>query len=291
MISGYNSKEEASQKSMHTLVGCFLKEMEPEQLAGGETKFPFSLVFSTKKTKIYYADTKEECQKWVHAIKNVVGYANLLDFYEMRESLGKGKFGIVRSGIHKKTGKKVAIKVMKKQMMSQLDVELVKQEIEILKICQHPNLLRMLDVFENTEYIYIVTEILEGGDLFSYLEKRKFKLPEQRASKIIHSLAAGLFYLHSYGIVHRDLKPENILMADKSENSDVKLVDFGLSKMIGPTETCSEPFGTLAYVAPEVLLQKPYGKAVDVWGLGILAYLMLIGNLPFDNEDDREVAQ
>jgi serine/threonine protein kinase len=271
-------------------MGSFFKEGEAT-LVGTETKYPFTILYSSKKSKIYYADNIDELQKWVSAIKGVIGYANLLDFYEMRESLGKGKFGIVRSGIHKKTGKKVAIKVMKKAAMSQLDVELVKQEIEILKICQHPNLLHMLDVFENTEYIYIVTELLEGGDLFAYLEKRKFKVPEQRASKIIHSLAAGLYYLHSYGIVHRDLKPENILMVDKTENSDVKIVDFGLSKMIGPTQQCNEPFGTLAYVAPEVLLQKPYGKSVDVWGLGILAFLMMMGSLPFDNEDDREVAQ
>lgn len=275
---------------MRTLTGCFLKEGEPEQV-GHETKFPFSLVYSAKKIKTYYADSKEDMQKWVTAIKGVIGYANLLDYYELRENLGKGKFGIVRGGIHKKTGKRVAIKVMKKSAMSQLDVELVKQEIEILKMCQHPNLLHMLDVFENTEYIYIVTEVLEGGDLFAFLEKRKFKIPEQKASKIIHSLAAGLYYLHSYGIVHRDLKPENILMVDKTENSDVKIVDFGLSKMIGPTQSCSEPFGTLAYVAPEVLQQKPYGKAVDVWGLGILAFLMMMGSLPFDNEDDREVAR
>lgn len=256
-----------------------------------EPKYPFSLFFSFKKSKIYYADSKADYDKWVSFIKNLIGYASLLDYYDLKESLGKGKFGTVRCGVHKKSGKRVAIKVMKKATMSQLDVELVKQEIEILKICQHPNLLRMLDVFENTEYIYIVTEILEGGDLFAYLEKRKFKVPEVRASKIIHSLAAGLFYLHSYGIVHRDLKPENILMVDKTENSDVKIVDFGLSKMIGPSQLCSEPFGTLAYVSPEVLLQKPYGKPVDVWGLGILAFLMMMGNLPFDHEDDREVAQ
>ena len=180
---------------------------------------------------------------------------------------------------------------MKKSVMTPQDVELVKQEIEILKMCQHPNLIRMLDVFENTEHMYIVMELLEGGDLFSFLEKRKFRVPEQRASSIIHSLAAGIYYLHTYGIVHRDLKPENILMVDKSETSDVKIVDFGLSKMVGPAQLCTEPFGTLSYVAPEVLLQKPYGKAVDVWSLGIVTYLMLVASLPFDHEDDKEVAR
>jgi serine/threonine protein kinase len=264
--------------------------MEPE-LIGEITMYPFSIIYTQQKTGTFYAASKEEQQKWVNAIKKVIGYANLLDFYELKESLGKGKFGTVRCGIHKKTGKKVAIKVMKKNAMQALDVELVKQEIEILKVCQHPNLLRMLDVFENTEHIYIVTEVLEGGDLFSFLEKRRFRLPELRTAKIIHSLAAGLYYLHSYGIVHRDIKPENILMVDKSEESDVKIVDFGLSKMIGPSQLCTEPYGTLAYVSPEVLFQKPYGKSVDVWGLGVLTYLMLVGSLPFDDEDDREVAQ
>lgn len=81
------------------------------------------------------------------------------------------------------------------------------------------------------------------------------------------------------------------MMVNSKENSDVKIVDFGLSKMIGPTQMCHEPFGTLAYVAPEVLLQKPYNKGVDVWGLGVLSYLMISGHLPFDNDDDKEIAQ
>lgn len=197
----------------------------------------------------------------------------------------------MRAAIHRKTGKRVAVKVMKKAIMTPQDVELVKQEIEILKLCQHPNIVRLLDLFENPDYSYIVMEMLEGGDLFSYLEKRKFRVIETRAAKIVHSLSAALYYLHSYGIVHRDIKPENVLMADKSENSDVKIVDFGLSKMVGPAQLCSEPFGTLSYVAPEVLLQKPYGKAVDIWSIGILAFLMMAGALPFDHEDDREVAK
>ena len=205
--------------------------------------------------------------------------------------MGEGKFGTVKSAIHRKTGKRVAIKVMKKSIMSSEDLELVKAEIEIMKICQHPNLIRMLDLFENIDHIYIVMELLEGGDLFTYLEKRKFVIPEKTASRIIHSLAAGLFYLHSYGVVHRDMKPENVLMVSKDENSDVKIVDFGLSKMVGPGQLCTEPFGTLTYVAPEVLQQIPYGKEVDVWSLGILAFLMLVGCLPFDDDDDVELAK
>lgn len=88
-------------------------------------------------------------------------------------------------------------------------------------------------------------EHCSGGDLFSYIEKRGFRLSESRAAQIIHKLCTAIFYLHSYGIAHRDLKPENILMTDQSEEADIRLVDFGLSKIIGPNETCTEPFGTL----------------------------------------------
>jgi calcium-dependent protein kinase len=88
-------------------------------------------------------------------------------------------------------------------------------------------------------------EYCAGGDLFSYIEKRNFKISESNAASILHKLSTAIYYLHSYGIVHRDLKPENILMTDNSDQSDIKIVDFGLSKIIGPNELCTEPYGTL----------------------------------------------
>ena len=129
--------------------------------------------------------------------------------------------------------------------MSIGEVELQKREIEVLKLCQHPNIIRLLDVFENPEYIYIVLEHMAGGDLFNYLEKREFKITEDKARQIAHMIASALYYLHSYGIVHRDLKLENILMVDTSNDSELKIVDFGLSKILGPNETSTDPFGTL----------------------------------------------
>lgn len=197
----------------------------------------------------------------------------------------------MRTGVHKKTGRQVAVKIIRKKTMTHEKIGLVKQEIEILKICQHPNLIHMLDVFEEFEHIYIVMEILHGGDLLQYLERHKYSVSEQRAAQIVKSLAEGLHYLHSYGILHRDIKPENILMVDESEGSDVKIADFGLSKLVGPVQLSKEPFGTLAYLAPEILLERPYGKAVDVWSLGVIAHLLLIGSLPFECDDDQKLAQ
>lgn len=135
-------------------------------------------------------------------------------------------------------------------------------------------------------------EFCSGGDLFSYIEKRGFKLAEKRACELIHKLAMAVCYLHSYGITHRDLKPENILMTDDTETADIRLLDFGLSKIIGPNETCTEPYGTLSYVAPEVLTEKPYNKSVDLWTIGIITYLLLCGCLPFDDEhSEKEIAR
>lgn len=134
-------------------------------------------------------------------------------------------------------------------------------------------------------------EYLKGGDLFSFLEQRRFRVKEDIAKNIAHQIATALYYLHSFGIVHRDLKPENILMVKNEEQTSVKIVDFGLSKTFGPGETCKEPFGTLCYVAPEILLQRPYDKSVDLWSLGVIIHLMLSGTLPFDSDDDREIAR
>ena len=116
------------------------------------------------------------------------------------------------------------------------------------------------------------------------------------ARSIAHQLATAIYYLHSYGVIHRDLKPENIMLAHKIDPNDtttvpeVKIMDFGLSKIIGPAERATEPYGTLSYVAPEVLREKAYDSQVDLFSLGVVIYLMLSGTLPFDDKDDYVTA-
>ena len=134
-------------------------------------------------------------------------------------------------------------------------------------------------------------EYCSGGDLFTYLEKKEFKVPEKRASTIIHQMATAVYYMHSFGVVHRDLKPENVLMINSDDNSDIRILDFGLSKILGPYEKCDEPYGTLTYCAPEIIVDEPYAKAVDLWSLGIMTYLMVSGKLPFNSEDENEIAR
>ena len=172
--------------------------------------------------------------------------------------------------------------------MNASDMELVKGEIDIMKLCRHPNVVRLLDHFENSEYIFIVMEYLSGGDLGNHLQVKNFTFTEKRASEIMFQIANGLNYLHSYGVLHRDLKPDNIMLSDSSENATIKIMDFGLSKILAPQERVNDGFGTLSFVAPEVLIRQPYNKQIDIWSMGVILYYMLTGCLPFDDENDSE---
>ena len=286
----YKGKDDKNHKGMHNLSGIYIKKGGKVNIEG-KIFFSFSILYPQKE-RTYYVEDENEFNEWMNKLNLAINYKSLLDQYNIKEKIGKGKFGLVKYGIHKETNRPVAIKIMAKKNMKKQDLELAKTEIDILKICQHPNIVKLYDIFDNSDYIYIVMEYCSGGDLFSYIEKRNYKLNESKAAEIIHKLSMAVYYLHSYGIIHRDLKPENILMTDESENADIRLLDFGLSKIIGPNEKCLEPFGTLSFVAPEVLKGKPYDKSVDLWSIGIIAYLLLCGFLPFDDEhSEREIAR
>ena len=285
----YKNKGDTGHKGMHNLNGLFLQKEKSVEYEGS-TYYSFSMVYPTK-TRIYFCKDEKEYNGWIENLKIATGYTDLLEIYDVKNKLGSGKFGLVKLGINKKTGQKVAIKIMKKSSMDTSDLELVRTEIDILKICQHPNIIRLYNVFENADYLYIIMEYCSGGDLFSYLENRHFRLTEKRASIIIHQMATAVYYMHSFGVVHRDLKPENVLMTSNDEDSDIRILDFGLSKILGPYEKCDEPYGTLTYCAPEIIIDEPYSKPVDLWSLGVMTYLMVSGKLPFNAEDENEIAR
>ena len=286
----YKDKNDVSHRGMHNLSGLFVK-VEESKTFDGKKYFCFSVVYPAK-TRMYYCDDEKQFKDWIDNLKKATGYTNLLDIYEVKEKLGNGKFGLVKLGINKQTKEKVAIKIMNKKKMDTSDIELMRTEIEILKICQHPNIIRLYDIFENIDYIYIIMEYCPGGDLFSYLEKRKFQLPEVRSAIIMNKMCEAVFYFQSYfGVIHRDLKPENILMTSSDDDADIRILDFGLSKISTPNEKCTEPYGTLTYCAPEIILDEPYNKEVDMWSLGVMTYLMISGRLPFNAEDENKIAR
>ena len=286
----YKDKNDLSHRGMHNLSGLFIK-VEEAKMFDNKKYFCFSVVYPAK-TRMYYCDDEKQYKEWIDNLKKATGYTNLLDIYDVKEKLGNGKFGLVKLGINKQTKEKVAIKIMNKKKMDTSDIELMRTEIEILKICQHPNIIRLYDIFENIDYIYIIMEYCPGGDLFSYLEKRKFHIPEERAAVIMNKMCEAVFYFQSYfGVIHRDLKPENVLMTSEGDDGDIRILDFGLSKISTPNEKCIEPYGTLTYCAPEIILDEPYNKEVDMWSLGVMTYLMVSGRLPFNAEDENKIAR
>jgi len=211
---------------------------------------------------------------------------NFEEFYIEKELLGKGSMGDVKMCERLKDGKKYAVKIIQKNKQNRKDMELQKREIEALKMCQHPNLIGFYDFFENANLYHIVIEYLSGGDLFDYLERRDFKIDEARAKTITRQICSAVYYLHSYGIVHRDLKLENVMMTnDHDTQSMPKLVDFGLAGIKGPNLKFKDAVGTVSYAAPEVLKGHSYDKSIDIWSIGIIIYVLLIGYLPFDSED------
>jgi len=289
----YKSEKKTNFVGMHNLSGCFVHECNEKKIIDGVEFYSFEIFCKNKtRTRKYFTKKPEVCKEFVENIKKAIGYVKFSDLYEMKEAIGKGKFGVVNLGIHKKTGQQVAIKILNKENIKTTeDKELVRIEIEILKLCHHPNIVRLLDHLENNDYIYIVTEYIGGGTLGQYFKKKKFNFSERQATNIMSQIANGVKYLHQYGIAHRDLKPDNIMITQQNDYGVIKIMDFGLSKILSPNERMVDGYGTLSYVAPEVLLRTPYNKEVDIWSMGVILFYMLSGKLPFRGHKEQEVAE
>ncbi|KAG5348272.1 CMK1 kinase, partial [Acromyrmex charruanus] len=151
----------------------------------------------------------------------------------------------------------------------------------------HPNIVQLLETFEDKHKVYLVMELVTGGELFDRIVE-KGSYTEKDASGLIRQVLEAVDYMHEQGVVHRDLKPENLLYYSPDEDSKIMISDFGLSKM-EDSGIMATACGTPGYVAPEVLAQKPYGKAVDVWSIGVISYILLCGYPPFYDENDANL--
>jgi len=215
--------------------------------------------------------------------------SKITDFYDLKEDLGKGAFSVVKLAINKKTQEKVAVKIIdKKAASSPADDKRLQTEVEILKKVKHPNMVCLKDMYDSPEKLYLIMELVTGGELFDKIVE-KGQYSEKDASVIIKNLLSAVEYLHSQNIAHRDLKPENLLLKGGNNDTDVMLSDFGLSKIIGVESMMETACGTPYYVAPEVLSATGYDKEVDLWSVGVITYLLLCGFPPFYGESLPEV--
>ncbi|XP_053609286.1 ovarian-specific serine/threonine-protein kinase Lok [Plodia interpunctella] len=212
--------------------------------------------------------------------------------YYISRTLGQGACGIVKLVYDKKKCSKHAMKIIKKSRLTNgqinhlTDPKKIMNEINIMKALRHPCIISTEEVFDSRETVYIVLELMQGGELFDRITKRGH-LSEQLTRFYFRQMVLAVKYLHSQGITHRDLKPENVLLESKDEKSLVKITDFGLSKFVGEDSFMKTMCGTPLYLAPEVLQangQRCYGSQVDVWSLGVIFFVCLVGYLPFSSE-------
>ncbi|URE18813.1 SNF1-related protein kinase [Musa troglodytarum] len=207
----------------------------------------------------------------------------VLQNYKLGKTLGIGSFGKVKIADHLLTGHKVAIKILNRRKIKNMEMEeKVRREIKILRLFMHPHIIRLYEVIETQSDIYVVMEYVKSGELFDYIVE-KGRLQEDEARRFFQQIISGVEYCHRNMVVHRDLKPENLLLDSKC---DVKIADFGLSNVMRDGHFLKTSCGSPNYAAPEVISGKLYaGPEVDVWSCGVILYALLCGTLPFDDEN------
>ena len=287
----YYKRAPAAHKFTHPRGVIFLSGVIVSALSdrdNGDGRFGFILKSGSKKRSFFCTDFREQ-QQWVNLLLKASRTRSIYDFYDLelgKNVLGKGKFSTVYAASNKATQEEVAVKVIESMGADAEDREFLRSELAIVKLVNHPNIVRTIDVFESLDKIFIVMERVRGGDLLSRLQ-RSGKMSEFEGKRTIRALVTAIKYLHSKGIIHRDIKPENVLI---TEEGVVKVTDFGLSALVPHSRTLDAPLGTVSYAAPEVLLSIPYDKSVDLWGLGAVAFVVLSGSMPFKGQTDKEVA-
>lgn len=199
--------------------------------------------------------------------------------YVLGRTLGRGTTGKVKAATHKDTGLEVAVKIVKKQYV-RTHKKKVAREIAVMRLLDHPNVLKLYDVLETSQHVFLVMERVKGGELFDYI-LQKGRLPRKEALRIFAQIVQGMEFCHRHSICHRDIKPENLLL---DENLNIKIADFGMAQL-SPNGTLLETFcGSPHYGAPEVVSGIKYdGRRSDVWSMGVVFYALVTGMLPFDN--------
>ncbi|KAH7444685.1 hypothetical protein KP509_02G088000 [Ceratopteris richardii] len=220
--------------------------------------------------------------------------SDLGSFYDLGPELGRGQYGIIRRCRCRSSGSLFACKSISKEcLVSPQDTESIVREVRIMKCLSNPanstagGILRLHEVIEDKIHIHLILELCQGGDLYESIAKNK-RYSEVRAASIMKSLLESLQVCHRMGIMHRDIKPENILLIDKSDNSDIKLADFGLSLEFSKGQKFAGLAGSSYYIAPEIL-QGEYSEEIDIWSAGVIMYIILSGAPPFWGATEQRI--
>ncbi|XP_063776645.1 serine/threonine-protein kinase DCLK2 isoform X2 [Pseudophryne corroboree] len=209
----------------------------------------------------------------------------ILDKYKIGKVIGDGNFAVVKECVERSTGKEFALKIIDKAKCCGKE-HLIENEVSILRQVKHPNIIMLIEEMDTTTELYLVMELVKGGDLFDAITSST-KYTERDGSAMVYNLASAMEYLHSLNIVHRDIKPENLLVCEYPDKTkSLKLGDFGLATVVdGPLYTVC---GTPTYVAPEIIAETGYGLKVDIWAAGVITYILLCGFPPFRSENNLQ---
>ncbi|KAM4706885.1 serine/threonine-protein kinase DCLK2 isoform 4-T5 [Discoglossus pictus] len=209
----------------------------------------------------------------------------ILEKYKIGKVIGDGNFAVVKECVERTTGKEFALKIIDKAKCCGKE-HLIENEVSILRQVKHPNIIMLIEEMDTSTELYLVMELVKGGDLFDAITSST-KYTERDASAMVYNLASAMKYLHSLNIVHRDIKPENLLVCEYPDKTkSLKLGDFGLATIIdGPLYTVC---GTPTYVAPEIIAETGYGLKVDIWAAGVITYILLCGFPPFRSENNLQ---
>jgi serine/threonine protein kinase len=213
--------------------------------------------------------------------------------YELLQVIGQGTYGTVRKCRNRSTGEIFAVKSIPKNKVP--DMELLRKEVDLLSQVDHPNIIKLYETLEDDTNLHLVMELCTGGELYDRIIEKsnspQHHFSEEDAARILRNILETIAYCHEEKkICHRDLKVENFLLLNESDDSPVKIIDFGLAKF-NPDNAMTSKVGTVYYVAPEVVLANEYTNKCDVWSIGIIAYVLLCGFPPFHAENEAKTLE
>lgn len=251
-------------------------------------------IMGRKDSQDFYSYNEQDIEDWYTHLIPMCVLLDLNSKYVRLNKIGKGNFATVYKYERKTDRKQFAVKSLEKRKIMESkrkrDSNPLLSEIDIMRACDHPNVIKLYEVYEAEKHVHLVMEVLDGGELFNRI-RNKGTYTEADAIKVMTNILDALAYLHRLGIVHRDLKPENLILASEEDDYNVKIADFGLATFVKPGEKLTLPCGSPGYVAYE-LLQDPtpgYDTKADIFSVGVILYILLTGRPAFHGADYKQI--
>ena len=278
----------------------YVEEIEKCETLSNSTLFRIkisSFINKNYKEIIFSSQDQIEMSSFLHELQLLTNHKELEDKYQKLKEIYRGSMSQLFLGKKIEDNSQVAIKQISLNALDRKkSYETILWENDILKFLQkspHPNIVKTYDIYRNQDFFFFVIEYIPSGNLKNFLLENRNKLSFKELKTIMYQIASAVLFIHSHGIVHRDLKPENILI-QKNEKGEliIKLIDFGFGRVLGRLHFVNEPYGTFYYASPEILNKTPYGFKTDIWSLGVIFYLIVVGVNPFgENEKDLKIIQ